>query len=49
MSIASIALIILFGMLLFAFLSILFGWNLAEAITDFVEALFDSFDKTKNK
>jgi hypothetical protein len=44
MSIASIALIILSAILLIAIIAMLFGWNLAEAITDLVEAFFDAFN-----
>jgi hypothetical protein len=43
MSIASIALIILSAILLIAIIAMLFGWNLAEAIADLVEAFFDAF------
>lgn len=44
MSVASIALIILFAILLFAIIAMLFGWNLAESIADLVDAFFDAFN-----
>jgi hypothetical protein len=43
MSVASIALIILSAILLFAIIAMLFGWNLAETIADLVDAFFDAF------